>query len=124
MTERMAKEFSLNDTQKQKLLVLNMSMTEKMSDKQTVKHTHKGKKAGKKECTEKNCQCKDKKQAQKITKEDRAKRHEAMKASRDEYNAKVKEIMTKDQYESFHKKQAERAAKAKDGRGRAAKRNV
>lgn len=119
ITERMAKEFSLNDSQKQKLLTLNLSITDKMSSKQSVKHTHKDKKAGKKECT-----CKDHKKAPKITKEERVKRHEAMKASRDAYNAKVKEIMTKEQYEAFTKKQAERSAKTKEGHRRPAKRNV
>ncbi len=64
MTEHMAKEFGLNDTQKQELLDVNLAMAEKMGEKPVAgAHMHLGKKGhpGKSACTcsEGECACKN-----------------------------------------------------------------
>lgn len=99
MTERMVKEYSLSDEQKQKLQVANLAWVEKMSANQ-------GARAGSQ---------KDSKVA-KVTKEEREKRMAEMKKSREEYDAQLKKIMTKDQYDAYTKKQAEREKQMKEGR--------
>lgn len=82
MTERMAKEYLLNDKQKKELLETNLALVEKKKDRQSEM-----KQEAKKE----------------------------MKASHEAYNAQLKKILTKEQYDSYTKKQAERQQKMKDG---------
>ncbi|WP_455587070.1 DUF4890 domain-containing protein [Bacteroides sp.] len=102
MTERMAKEYSLNDTQKKQLLELNLAQSEKMGDRMSMRPNKGGKKDGKK--------------APEMTKEQREKMRAERKAANDEYNAQLQKIMTKEQYDSYIKKQAEREQRMKEGR--------
>lgn len=99
MTERMVKEYSLNNEQKQKLQVANLAWVEKMNANQVARPG----------------QQKDEKAA-KMTKEERDKRMTEMKKSREEYDAQLKKILTKDQYDAYTKKQAEREKQMKEGR--------
>lgn len=99
MTERMVKEYSLNNEQKQKLQVANLAWVEKMNANQVARPG----------------QQKDEKAA-KMTKEERDKRMAEMKKSREEYDAQLKKILTKDQYDAYTKKQAEREKQMKEGR--------
>lgn len=121
MTERMAKEYSLNDRQKKELLQANMTFMEKMGNRAegTRHHVRHGVKPGKRsgECTQAtdSCCCR-KSQAPSMSKEERQKMHQEMKASREAYNAQLQKIMTKDQYEAYVKKQAERHQKMRGGK--------
>ena len=58
----------------------------------------------------------DGKKAPEMTKEEREKMRAEMKANSEAYNAQLQKIMTKDQYASYTKKQAEREQRMKDGR--------
>ena len=93
MTERMVKEYSLNEDQKQQLLDVNLAWVEKMA----ARHS------------------KDDKAAR-MTKEEREKKAAEMKKSREDYDAQLKKILTKEQYDSYVKKQAEREKQMKEGR--------
>lgn len=116
MTERMAKEYSLNDTQKKQLLEANQALVEKMGD-----GTHWNMKQGKKgkgcQAGEGCCCCckKNDKKAPKMSKEERGKMHAEIKASREAYNVQLKKILTKEQFAAYTKKQEERQQKMKDG---------
>lgn len=101
MTGRMVKEFSLDEAQKQKLLKLNLSQVEQMEAKVAMHQDEK-----------------DVMKMQEMSKEDRQKMREKMKASREAYDAQLKNILTKEQYDSYLKKQAERNQKVRDGRKR------
>ena len=96
MTERMAKEYSLNEDQKQQLQEVNLAWVQKMAANQGGRS-------------------KDNKAA-KMTKEEREKKMAEMKKSREDYDAQLKKIMTKEQYDSYVKKQAEREKQMKEGR--------
>ena len=96
MTERMAKEYSLNEDQKQQLQDVNLTWVQKMAANQGGRS-------------------KDNKAA-KMTKEEREKKMAEMKKSREDYDAQLKKIMTKEQYDSYVKKQAEREKQMKEGR--------
>ena len=96
MTERMAKEYSLNEDQKQQLQDVNLTWAQKMAANQGGRS-------------------KDNKAA-KMTKEEREKKMAEMKKSREDYDAQLKKIMTKEQYDSYVKKQAEREKQMKEGR--------
>ena len=96
MTERMAKEYSLNEDQKQQLQDVNLAWVQKMAANQGGRS-------------------KDDKAA-KMTKEEREKKMAEMKKSREDYDAQLKKIMTKEQYDSYVKKQAEREKQMKEGR--------
>ena len=98
MTERMVKEYSLNDTQKKQLFEVNLAQCEKMGDRASMRPQRDGKKAPE------------------MTKEEREKMRAEMKANSEAYNAQLQKIMTKDQYASYTKKQAEREQRMKDGR--------
>ena len=93
MTERMAKEYSLNEDQKQQLQDVNLTWVQKMAANQGGRS-------------------KDNKAA-KMTKEEREKKMAEMKKSREDYDAQLKKIMTKEQYDSYVKKQAEREKQMK-----------
>ncbi|WP_321332557.1 DUF4890 domain-containing protein [uncultured Bacteroides sp.] len=86
MTERIAKEYSLNDTQKQQLLEANTALVEKMSNRSDE------------------------------NKDKRAEMRKEMQANRDAYEAQLKKIMTEEQYASYTKDQAERQKKMSEGR--------
>ena len=51
-----------------------------------------------------------------MTKEEREKKAAEMKKSREDYDAQLKKILTKEQYDSYVKKQAEREKQMKEGR--------
>lgn len=84
MTERMVKEYSLNEDQKQQLQDVNLAWVQKMAANQGGRS-------------------KDNKAA-KMTKEEREKKMAEMKKSREDYDAQLKKIMTKEQYDSYVKK--------------------
>lgn len=102
MTERMVKEYSLNDTQKAQLLELNLAQCEKMDGRMSM-HPKKDAK-------------KDRKETPKMTKEERKKMREVREANRTAYNTQLQKIMTQDQYASYLKKQSEREQRMKEGR--------
>lgn len=116
MTERMTKEYSLNDTQKKQLLEANMALVEKMGDRPG--HRKPDVRRGK--CEKECCCCcrkadkrakKDGKRHQ-LTDEQRAERKKA----RDSYNAQLQKIMTSDQYAAYTKKMQEGKDKVKRSR--------
>ena len=128
MTERMAKEYSLNDSQKKQLLEANLAFAEKMGDKRM--HHRADMRKGKKGCN--SCTCKKENQDCKkegkvakkgnrkpqLTDEQRTqkkaemeKRREEMKVNRTAYDAQLQKIMTKDQYAAYTKKVQERKDK-------------
>lgn len=95
MTERMVKEYSLNDVQKKQLLEVNLARCEKMDTRMSMRPDVNGKKDGKK--------------APQMTKEEREKMRAEMKNANDEYNAQLQKIMTEE-------KQSEREQRMKEGR--------
>ncbi len=138
MTERMAKEYSLDDTQKKQLLEANLAFVEKMGNRPV--HRRPDMRRGKNACD--SCTCnqagkhhkKENRVAEKegkrpqLTDEQRAerkaeteKRHEEMKAARTDYDARLRKIMTKDQYAAYSKKMQERKTKMESKRKEAAK---
>lgn len=118
MTERMVKEYSLNDTQQKQLLEVNLAMVEKTGSRSEGMKS--GVKQGKKDkCTQVTDSCcskKEGKKAPKMTKEDREKMRSEANASREAYDVQLKKIMTKEQYNAYTQKQAERQQKMKEGR--------
>ncbi|HPW71523.1 MAG TPA: DUF4890 domain-containing protein [Bacteroides graminisolvens] len=84
MTERMAKEYSLNEAQKKDLLEANMAFTEKMANRAEDK------------------------------KAEREELRKEMQNNRDAYDAKLKKILTEEQYAAYSKNQAERQKKMGD----------
>jgi len=94
--QQMVKEYSLNEDQKQQLQDVNLTWVQKMAANQGGRS-------------------KDNKAA-KMTKEEREKKMAEMKKSREDYDAQLKKIMTKEQYDSYVKKQAEREKQMKEGR--------
>ena len=102
MTERMVKEYSLNDAQKKQLLEVNLARCEKMDARMSMRPDVNGKKDGTK--------------APQMTKEEREKMRAEMKNANDEYNAQLQKIMTEEQYASYTKKQSEREQRMKEGR--------
>jgi len=149
MTERMVKEYGLNDTQKQQLLEINQVMAEKIGDRPMRPH-HPGKKGkpanmadAKKEnkgdkdanVNKEKREKKDKEiaradrdgrrnraDAPKLSTEEREKRREEMKQVRENYNTQLQKIMNADQYQAYTKKQAEFEQKRKE-RGEKMKEN-
>lgn len=115
MTERMAKEYSLNDTQKKQLLEANMAMYGNMGERpdRAKSGMRQGKKDKCTQATDSCCSKKEGKKAKKVAKENREKMRNEMKASREAYDAQLKKIMTKEQYDMYIKKQAERQQKRK-----------
>ena len=117
MTERMAKEYSLNETQKKELLEVNKAFVQKMGERPgRMKPEMRQGKKGQSQATD-SCTCKqDRRKAPRMSKEDREKMRQEMKASRESYEAGLKKIMTKDQYAAYTKKQAEREQRRGGGR--------
>ena len=98
MTERMVKEYSLNDTQKQQLLEANLALVEKMGDMpihRAKAHKH-HKRDGKRH------QLTDEQRAQK--KAEMEKKREEMKTARIAYDSQLQKIMTEEQYAAYSKK--------------------
>lgn len=120
MTERMAKEYSLNDTQKKQLLEANMAMFGKMGERTDAAKSgiRQGRKDKGTQVTDSCCSKKEGKKAKKVAKEDHEKMRSEMKAYRETYDAQLKKIMTKEQYDTYIKKQTERQQKMNDGRKR------
>lgn len=130
-TERMAKEYSLSDAQKKQVYEVNLEMAQKMTPPQKADTNRMGKKGSKDAKVRKACcegctsadSCKmapkDMKgkragkgkpegMANIPSKENREKMMADMKQSREAYDAKLKGIFTKEQYDAYTKKQAER----------------
>lgn len=101
MTERMVKEYSLNETQKKELYALNLELAQKMTPPQKEKADKEVKKDAK----------------AKGRKGQNARQGNADK-SREDYDAKVKEIFTKEQYEAYTKQRAERQKRMDERRNR------
>lgn len=93
MTERMVKEYSLDDTQKQQLQEANLALFQKMSGQRQQDANGK---------------------AVKMSKEDREKMMKELKEARDNYDKQLKEILTKEQYDTYVKNQAERESKMRN----------
>lgn len=106
MTERMAKEYSLNEDQKKQLFDANVAMLEQTKRPEGATSEVKREK---KEAV-------DKTKAPKMTKEEREKMFQEIKSSREAYDAQVKKILTSEQYDAYTKQQAERQKKMKEGR--------
>ncbi|MFV0545993.1 MAG: DUF4890 domain-containing protein [Bacteroides sp.] len=107
MTERMAKEYALTDKQKEQLFEANRALVEKMDQYQVSSRMHKkgaGLQGKDSIAAKKQMCCK----AKRLSKEERMKRREELKKVHEAYDAQLKSIMTKDQYEALTKKQAER----------------
>ncbi|MCD8167422.1 MAG: DUF4890 domain-containing protein [Bacteroides sp.] len=90
-TERMVKEYGLNDTQKSALETLNKEFMEKERPSMGEPGTR-------------------------PSKEEMEKMQEARKANRDAYNAKLKDILTPEQYENYTKKEGERMKQRPEAR--------
>lgn len=107
MTERMVKEYSLNDTQKQQLYEANLALTQKMgdmpmrrrSDMQKGDKQDKVKKGEKKQMTDAE---------REEMKAEMQKKREEMKTAHEAYDVRLKQILTKEQYDAYAKKQGER----------------
>lgn len=140
MTERMVKEYSLNDTQKKQMLEANLALVERMGDMpmrrrpdmkkgkmdcdscccakadkhhaKADKHHKRNGKADKKEG--RRTQMTDEQRAQK--KAEMEKKHEEMQTARTTYDAQIQKIMTKDQYAAYSKKMQDRKAKMESRR--------
>lgn len=107
MTERMAKEYALTDKQKEQLFEANRALVEKMDQCQMNPRKHKrgsGMQGKDSIAVKKQTCCK----AKRLTKEERMEKREEMKKAHAAYDAQLKSIMTKDQYEALIKKRAER----------------
>lgn len=96
MTDRMAKEYSLNEDQKKQLLEINQQMMEKMGQGRPGPGMRPGGKDG---------------QRPELTDEQKAemeKKRAEMEAAQKEYNEKLQTILTKEQFEDYQKKQQDR----------------
>ncbi len=113
MTERMAKEYSLNDTQKKQLLEANLALVEKMGD--MPMHRRGDMRKGKKDCT---CTCSkaDKHHSQRDSIARKEGRKARLTAARTAYNVQLQKIMTKDQYAAYTKNMQDRKAKMESKR--------
>lgn len=110
MTERMVKEYSLNDTQKQQLLEANLALVEKIGD--MPMHRAKAHKHHKRDG--KRHQLTDEQRAQK--KAEMEKKREEMKTARIAYDSQLRKIMTEEQYAAYSKKVQDRKAKMESKR--------
>lgn len=120
-TERMAKEYSLNDTQKKELLAANLAFAEKQSARPKTPKESKGAKRGGKKSIEKKDAINEIEKAEKPSDAERQQMRTEMEASRKAYDEQVKKIMTKDQYAAYTKNQANREQKPKQKERKAAK---
>lgn len=131
MTERMVKEYSLNDTQKKQLQEANLALVEKTGDRPMHRRgdMRKGKNESDSCCCAKAGHRKDAKVNKKdgkrpqLTDEQRAqmkagmeKQREEMKAARSAYDAQLQKIMTKEQYAAYTKNMKERKEQGASGK--------
>lgn len=136
MTERMVKEYSLNDAQKKQLQEANLALVEKTGDKAMHRRgeLRKGKNESDSCCCAKAGHRKDAKVNKKdgkrpqLTDEQRAqakagmkKQREEMKAARTAYDAQLQKIMTKEQYAVYTKNMKERKEQGASGKKAARK---
>lgn len=96
MTERMVKEYALDEGQSKQLLEVNLAWAEKMAANLPGGSKGEG--------------------TAKPSKEEQAKKIDEMKKSREDYEAQLKKILSKDQYDSYVKKQAEHEKQMKERR--------
>lgn len=121
MTERMVKEYSLNDSQKKQLYEVNLAMAEKMKDQPPMRSPNRRPGRGEGTC---NCNCNCNKSPGEMGDkpmpgmEQMNKMSEEMQQTRDAYNEKIKGIFTKDQYSAFEKNRTEQQDKMKEKRGK------
>lgn len=111
MTERMVKEYALNDTQKKQLLEANQGWIEKIGSRSEARSQDMKRdkdKRGKDGQVNDSCCKNGEKVAPEVSKEGREKKQQEMKAFRDAYNAQLKKIMTKEQYERYVTNQQKR----------------
>lgn len=114
MTERMAKEYALNDAQKKQLLEANLALVEKMRD--IPKHRKPKMKRGERNCNSCCCEKADKcHKENSLTDEQCAqkkaemeKKRKEMQDARSAYDVKLQKIMTKEQYAAYTQKFKER----------------
>lgn len=107
MTERMAKEYSLNDTQKKKVYEANLALTEKMGD-MPMRRRPDMQKDNKKDKVNKGEKKRMTEAERKEMKAEMETKREEMKAAREAYDVQLKQIFTKEQYDAYTKKQADR----------------
>ncbi len=116
MTERMAKEYGLNDTQKKQLQEANLALMEKMGDMPMYRRPDMRRdgndKSGKKEG--RRPQMTDEERAK--MKAEMEKKREEMGAARTAYDAELQKIMTPDQYAAYTKNMKDRQAKMEAGK--------
>lgn len=111
MTDRMVKEYALNDTQKKQLLEANQAWIEKIGSRSEGRRQDmkRNKDRKGKDCQVNDSCCKNgEKPAPKVSKEEREKKQQEMKAFRDAYNTQLKQILTKGQYEKYVTNQQKR----------------
>lgn len=123
MTERMAKEYSLTDAQKQQLLEANTALMEKMGDMPPMPSRRHDMKKGKDGCDSCSCQKGDKPgrpdgpkgERPELTDEQKAqmktdmeKKKAGMEEVRAAYDAQLKQILTPEQYEAYTQKMKDR----------------
>lgn len=113
-TECMAKEFSLNEKQKEQVYEVNLEMFKKMASFRDNCQGKKEVKCSKKDRKEKGCN---------LSAEEKGKKRVDMKAERDARNAKLEKIFTKEQYAAYTQKQAERDQCVKNKAGKPRKAN-
>lgn len=116
MTERMAKEYGLNDAQKKQLQEANLALMEKMGDmpmhRRPDMRQDGNDKSGKKEG--RRPQMTDEERAK--MKAEMEKKREEMGAARTAYDAELQKIMTPDQYAAYTKNMKDRQAKMEAGK--------
>lgn len=116
ITERMAKEYSLNDDQKKQLMGATLAMMEQMKrPAKSFDEMTSGKTCAVCQAAD-SCTCKKadekrgkrgKAQASTMTKEKREKMNQDIKVIYDAYDAQLKTILTPEQYDAYTKKKAE-----------------
>lgn len=116
MTERMVKEYSLNDTQKKQLQETNLALMEKMGNMSMSRRPDMGRgdnnKSGKKEG--RRPQMTDEERTKMKT--EMEKNRKEMETARTAYDTQLQKIMTKDQYAAYTKNMKDRQAKMESGR--------
>lgn len=107
MTNRMAKELSLSEEQKDRVKVVNLAFCQQLEE------CRKNRRALKRVCCGKDTACLSddaRLSLAKVNRKEVRKLNEYAKSARLSRNAKLKEILTKEQYATFEKRQAERKA--------------
>ena len=99
-TERMAKTLLLNDAQKQQVLELNLAEAEKRAELRPTTPPAEGEKPAKPSA------------------EEREKRRQEMEAQRAAYDAKLKTILTPEQYTKFSERKNNQEKGSKDKKGK------